>query len=580
MSHPLRLVLVVVVPLYFLSLGHGLPQRYVPDDHSVRCALAIARDIGNPDLSKLSALVPPSGQYTTYPYLLSYLNLGAVGVVYVGGRVTGAWGSAGQFGDRVFEDSTLAWLPARIIVALLSVLLPLAVYRSARLLGRKKPGAALAALLGGTSLLLVQGAHVERPWAPVAAFVAVTLAASLRLRRRRGLRDVVLACLPAGLAVATHPIGVLAFGLPVLAMLQWRPRPSAIAAGFGSALLLALLVGYPYLLVYQQDTGRGAITGQLEATETVGIGGQAFALNMFHGALLPRTLRGWFGYEPVLLLLGMIGLPALARATRGRGAALLVVPPLFLAVLFLAYDGTHVRYLMPATAFLALSAGFLLERLAGAGGAARGAAALLIAVPLVQAARLDLVLGRTDTRTQAALDLPALIPPGARVALDGYGPPLLPTAASVDAIDEQVWTTRTETRALDLVRAGVPEPSEARDLIPVGRFWKFDSYYAGDYEAGDAPKSLGEWMDEWDIRHYVQVDRVPDAERRKPVTELMAARGRLIYTLSPAPGLEGEPGEALLPAEMLFPLTALWCTTRPGPLIRCWQIAPADPAAR
>jgi hypothetical protein len=59
------------------------------------------------------------------------------------------------------------------------------------------------------------------------------------------------------------------------------------------------------------------------------------------------------------------------------------------------------------------------------------------------------------------------------------------------------------------------------------------------------------------------------------VTELMAARGRLIYTLSPAgAGATGEPSEALLPAEMLFPLTELWRTTRPGPLIRCWQIEP------
>ena len=571
MKRPLLLALVVVAPLMLLSLGHGLPQRYVPDDHSVRCALGIARDLGNPDLSRLSALVPPSGQYTTYPYLLAYLDLAAVAVVYVGGRLLGAWAGAGAFGEAVFADATLAWLPARLISVALSLLLPLAVYRCARRLGRGKPAAALAALLGGSSLLMVHGAHVERPWAPVAAFTAVTLAASLRLRRRRRVRDVVLACLPAGLAAATHPIGVLAFGLPALAALLWRPRLPALLAGPAAGLLLAVLVGYPYLLVYQQDTGRGAIAGQLEATEVVDIGGQAFALDRFHGRVLGRTLRGWFGYEPVLLALGLLGLPGLARAARGRGASLLVVPPLFLAVLFLAYDGTHVRYLMPATAFLALSAAALLQRLAGRGGAARLAAAALVAVPLLQAARLDLVLGRTDTRTLAALELPAVIPPGERVAIDGYAPPLRPTAASVDAIDELVWTTRTEVRALDLARAGVPEPADARDLIPVGRFWRFDSYYPDDHELGP-PQELGAWMDEWAIRWYVQVDRLPDDERRRPVTELTARRGRLVSVRSPARDGVSVPHEALLPAEMLFPLTELWRTARPGPLIRCWRI--------
>ncbi|HZL99859.1 MAG TPA: hypothetical protein VFD43_06370, partial [Planctomycetota bacterium] len=427
-------------------------------------------------------------------------------------------------------------------------------------------------LLGGSSLLMVHGAHVERPWAPVAALVAVTLAASLRLRRRRRLRDVVLACLPAGLAAATHPIGVLAFGLPALAALQWRPRLPALAAGFGAGLLAALLLGYPYLLVYRQDTGRGAIAGQLEASDVVDIGGQAFAWSRFHGQRLAPILRTWFGYEPVLLVVGLLGLPALARAARGRGARLAIVPPLFLAALFLAYDGTHVRYLMPATAFLALSAGHALGRLARAGRAGALAAALLVALPLVQAARLDLVLGRPDTRSQAALELPARVAPGERLAVDGYGPPLLPTAASVDAIDELVWTTRNEARALERARAGLPEPAQARDVIPVGRFWTFDSYFPSDYEAGEPPMELGDWMDDWAIRAYVQVDRIPDPERRRPVTELTARRGELVYELSPVPA--GEVREALLPAEMLFPLVELWRTTRPGPLIRCWRIGP------
>jgi len=60
MRHPLRVVMPVVAALLLISIGHGLPHRYVPDDHAVRCALGIARDLGNPDLPRLTALVPPS----------------------------------------------------------------------------------------------------------------------------------------------------------------------------------------------------------------------------------------------------------------------------------------------------------------------------------------------------------------------------------------------------------------------------------------------------------------------------------------------------------------------------------------
>jgi len=80
MRHPLRLVMALVAGLLVASLDHGLPHRYVPDDHAVRCALGIARDLGRPELSRLEALVPPAGQYTTYPYLLPYVDLAAIAV--------------------------------------------------------------------------------------------------------------------------------------------------------------------------------------------------------------------------------------------------------------------------------------------------------------------------------------------------------------------------------------------------------------------------------------------------------------------------------------------------------------------
>jgi hypothetical protein len=160
------------------------------------------------------------------------------------------------------------------------------------------------------------------------------------------------------------------------------------------------------------------------------------------------------------------------------------------------------------------------------------------------------------------------------VALDGYGPQLEPTAASVIAIESHVWTTRRERRRVDLAAAGLPDPPEARFLVPVGRFWQFDSYYPTDFRDGD-PLSLGDWMDAWEITHYVQVDRLPDEARRQPVTDTLAARGALLAELSPTG--TSPPNEAALPTEMAFPLTQLWCAERPGPWIRCWRVERPGP---
>jgi hypothetical protein len=388
------------------------------------------------------------------------------------------------------------------------------------------------------------------------------------------MRDTLFAWLAAALAMSTHPVGVLAFGLPALASWLWRPGLRRALVSAVAGLAMTMLVGYPHYLVYRKDTGRGAIAGQLGNDEAVELGGQAFDFGRFGAERLDEMLVAWAGYEPVLLVCGLLGLFALRRRASDGRSWLVLVPVAALALLFLPYDGAHVRYLMPATAFLALGAAHLLCRWAARPGPARVAAVLLLALPLVQAARLDLLLGRADTRELAAHSLPDLLPADARVALDGYGPQLEPTAASVIAIESHVWTTRRERRRVDLAAAGLPDPPEARFLVPVGRFWQFDSYYPTDFRDGD-PLSLGDWMDAWEITHYVQVDRLPDEARRQPVTDTLAARGALLAELSPTG--TSPPNEAALPTEMAFPLTQLWCAERPGPWIRCWRVERPGP---
>lgn len=576
MKHPLRPVLLLVAVLLALSLDHGLPQRYVPDDHAVRCALGIARDLGEGRVGTLQALVPPAGQYTTYPYLLPYADLAALAATYAGGRAAGAWQGAGEFAERVLDEPTWAWLPARVVTVLLTLLLPLATYRAARLLGRAKGAAALAALLAGSSLLVVHFAHTERPWAPLTAGFALALAASLRLRRRRRARDGAAAGAAAALAASMHPVGILAFGLPLLAAWCWRSGRGVVLAGLASGLGLALLLGYPYLLVYGVDAGRGAIAGQLGVAAAVEIGGQAFDPSALSGALAAQVGLAWVGSDPLLVLAGLAGVLLAARGLRGRGALLLALPPWGLAALFLLYDGSHVRYLMPAAPFLAIGAAELLGRLArGPGGrSAAGTllAAVLVALPLAMALRLDQLLAREDTRSEAARRLLELVPPGELVAVDGYGPPLRASAASVRRWHGMVWASQAEERAVAQAAAGLPEPPEARDLLPVYRFWRFQSYYPTDYVAARQDVELADFLAAWGARWYVQVDRHPEREPRAPVEAFTATHGRLALELSPTG--RSAPRAAELPTEMSFALRDLWAYERPGPWVRVWELRP------
>jgi hypothetical protein len=608
--------MVLVALLLGLSLDHGLPNRYVPDDTVVRCALGMARDAA--EGGGLSALVPPGATYTTYPYLLPYLDLGALGVRYVIGRVAGEWGGAGAFAEAVFADPGIAWLPGRLLSVLLTLLLPLGIYRAARELRRSKNEAALAALLAGTSLMVVQFAHTVRPWTPMLGFAAVALALGLRLQRRRRVRDVALAFLPAALAGATFQVGLAFLAVPFVAwglvFVKAKGRSShaegrgrlllGFLAGLVTAALVLALLGYPFKWVHGLGSGTGFQTGESaliseQGGRVIDIGGQAFGVTMLSGARFWPVLRSWLGYDPVLALVGLAGLVLWARCGQGRSRnwLLVVLPGALSCALFLLYDGSHVRYMMIAVPFLALGAGRVLAGLARRGTGARVLACALLAIPLVQSARLDMLLAREDTRSVAARDLLAVIGADDLAAVDGlgsqYGPPLVPRGETLQLMmsdqaaratgPEQagmIWLSRSEQRRVAELEAGLSPSPNARYLLAPQRYWKYMSYYPTDFLfAGEGESlSLERWMDQWGVDVYVRVDRAPVAEPRAPVDEFAAEHGALVYEISPTG--HSAPSEAALPTDMDFALTQLWRYERPGPWIRAWRLDSGRAALR
>lgn len=583
----------VLLPLLLrlAPLDHGLPAGYVPDTHMVRQALGMAKD---------KDPVPPVGRYSTYPNLLPYLLVPIYGAEYALGRATGTWGGSGEFAMRLYEEPERAHLPARALVALLAACTPWVILRAARAMGLGR-GAWVAAWLTATGLLHLHFSVQERPWAPLVLFFALAAWPAALHARDGGRRTLLLSGLAAGLAFATHQAGLVALGIPGIAWALAPPGPGATgpgstgpgstgAAGWGRRILggvqcvalfavVSLLLGHPYLLVHGATPENDIAGAGLE--HDFAVGGQAVGFGWsLHS--VTRLSRAFFGYDPVLVVLGLMGL---VPALRTRAALPATGFALLWAAFFLTNPNDHVRYLLPLSVLLTIPAGFAAERLWRTAAGRWGLVALL-AFPLVQALRLDWVLAREDTRALAWRALGEL-PPEASVAVDHYGPVLFLDAASLARLAG--WRDlygREEHRRLLLEAGRTPREGAGIDALPLEDLigydarknesdWKVEGLGGRDTTA--TLRALG-------ATHVLLVDRNPtDPLPSMLVDERPAEEGRTklaplrldgdpLWRISPA-GDGPLPEEARLPTELDFPLTSLWQVERPGPVLELYRLA-------
>lgn len=585
------LAVLVLVPfaLRLWPIEHGLPRNYIPDTHVVNGALGMAKD-RDP--------VPPVGRYSTYPNLLPYTLLPIYAAQYALGRVRGDWAGTGEFRNRVLEHPEVAHLPARLLVALLGALTPWVIWRTARAAGLRE-GAWAAAWLAATGLLHVHFSVQERPWAPLVFFMALAAWPCARYARTGSGRDLALAGFAAGLAFATHQAGLLALAIPGLGWLLgpvgWRRDELGrrLLQGVGCVALFALValtLGHPYLIRY--GLGReGMAAEQQMGDQGINIGGQGFIFDL-RWASVERLGAAIVGYDPVIVLLGLVGLWG-SLALRGTRAVTLFT--LLWAALFFTNHNDHVRYLLPVTVLLALPAGLAVEMLASRRWTWILLGPLLL-LPLVQSARLDWLLRRLDTRAIAEVHLRGL-PEGARIAIDRYGPLLDPDRASLERLASWRPLGARESHRLLLLQAldeaGVdPEGrlpgGRGRDVVRLEDLFRFDER-AGVYRVAAARRDLGrdaaEVLRALGVTHLVLVDRrpgdgIPPLLLHRP-SAAPAAGGDppgapLVLTGPPRlrvdPSREGIAREALLPTEMDFPLIGLWEVVRPGPLIEVREL--------
>jgi hypothetical protein len=578
------LVILFALPLLLRlwPIGHGLPDNYVPDTHLVRSALGMAKD---------RTLVPPVGEYSTYPNLLAYALLPVYAGEYALGRMLGWWGGAEEFGNVLLVEPWKAHLPARVLFALIASLTPWAIFRATRAMGLRA-GAWAAAWLAATCLLHVHFSTQERPWAPLTLFFTLTAWGAAVHARDGTLKPLILSGVAAGAAFATHQVGVLALGISGLA---WLLGPRMEGVGIGGRVkrgflcvlafaLVGVLVGHPYLLAHGLGSGADdAVIQEVTArgdAKVINIGGQGMRLAFRFDSAVAQ-FRALIGYDLALVILGLLGLGAGLRSRAARPAILFL---LAYGLFFHFHENNHVRYLLPLSVLLAIPSGFAVEDM-WPDPRKRWFVVFLLALPLVQSVRLGVVLRRTDTRALATLELDRLRREGALpegpIGVDWYGPVLPLDQGALERLATWRPLTRREAHRLALYEAGIEPPGIAGfDAIPlaelIGREQRTGEVWIRKERLGEsAPEDVRSLLITLDVNYVITSKRT---RLHQPTTMMYAtiapddertSHGWGGPPLSVTPGRTTitHPSNAWLPVEMRDPARDIWEVVRPGPKI-------------
>lgn len=352
-----------------------------------------------------------------YPHLMYYVDAVVL------------W-MAALFPFKVDDPLSLSWLLLRGVVALMSALTVVPVYRIAERLSGVAAGAA-AGLLLILSPLYNDGSHLNTCDVPSAFFATLCLLFVARLVDEERTRDYLLAGLCAGLAAgAKYPAGVVAVAI-VAVWIRWRWTRRDVHLGLlwaGLAAIAAFVAVMPSLVVFPEAAffgGRGIFFGARQ----YGKGGWLGVVPQSNALYYAQALLGSFGWTAVLA--GLSGW--LAMQKRSRVLWLLPFPVVYLA-LIISMSMVVRRNLYPVVPILAalLGAGIgaWLGRLREVRWGSRRAQPVLVAVLLAACLLMPawrtgvqaLALARPSTRDVAREWIRTNVPRGASIAKESYTP--------------------------------------------------------------------------------------------------------------------------------------------------------------
>ncbi len=325
------------------------------------------------------------------------------------------------------------WLMARKLSVLLSLLaIPGAFFVARRFVS--DGWALFAAALVTFSIFHLSFAQQEKPHGPVSGTVVLAVLAAMSLARRPSAWTWTVATLAMALALATAVNGGFALfsaGGAVLAMFLARTERARLwkLVAWGlvpTVLALAATVRFFYPFLF------GAEEKEKLGDHALNVGNHPLMLDKLNFAGSKNMFLTLYLYEPVVLVLGIVGVAVFLLRRRARVAVdverrrdFLVILP-FVAVygLFVCvYEDAFDRFLMPLLPFLAALAAYgacaLASRLSSKAAVA-ALAVLLLVEPAAATVQLARVRAADDTQTQAARWIRENVKPDERVVVLPY----------------------------------------------------------------------------------------------------------------------------------------------------------------
>jgi 4-amino-4-deoxy-L-arabinose transferase-like glycosyltransferase len=418
-------VLAVAAYLRFKGVSWGLPYSYQNPDEKVVLARAfrIARGHFNPEFFYYPSLLFNLVGTAIWGVSKFYVPHGGVTLISPVTYVT---------------DPTPYYLIGRAVVATCGVVSVYLIYR----LGKEafsRPVGLLAALFLAVEPLHVRYSHVVVTDVPATMFGLLALLLFLRAARLRSPRTLLWGALAAGLATGTkYNLGMLVVPGVIACWYVYRGQPGthhlrALAARatrrVAAPMLLAFVVSTPYAVLDPRHfLGNFANQNKIVANGWLGFE------NVHNGYWYNLSVNLLASLGIVLLVLGLIGI-ALALVKRTH-ADLILVP--YVIVYYLYVSSWHAlmdRYLLPIVPLLIVLAvracwvPMAVPAVRRRAVVAALATALLIGA-IVLPARASINYSRslsgTDVRTVAKTWIEEHVPTGTVIAMEPYGPPLVP----------------------------------------------------------------------------------------------------------------------------------------------------------
>lgn len=451
----LALVLAFAAGLRFRGIDRLLPHRFEPDAFVVYMAEDLRDEPGRVRTQEFAQRYPTLLARTAALVPKAPIPLGLPPEDAERAHLARA--------GRTFHD-------VRVLIALLSIaLVPLTFLLARRFLS---PASALvAASFVATSLLHLFFSDQARPHGAYATLAVGTVILAVTARAKESFLLLLAAGACAGLA-----LGVLQTGLFVL-------PPIVIAAALGSggkfaragracaAIAVALAVAVPFNDFLPVIDEHGITMS--------GKGGHAVRLSEINGGGFAITWRSLWGQDPVLAVLGLLGLAWLVAEwlrTRPlameRRADLLVVLAHAAPYTLVLVVNEHIseRYFLPLLPGLACAAAFVLARVFAGLGHVRArvprlAACALVCVavawwPLTDALRYAHIAAAPDTYERTADWLRENVPASDKVVVIASGP--LPLLHARDALDHDLADFAGQSQPWFTYQGVLPDAELAR----------------------------------------------------------------------------------------------------------------------